>query len=184
MNFDWVISDTHFGHANILKYEPSRNAWCDGTIDGMNEALIAAWQRVVQPHHSVLHLGDFAMGPKDQWTAIRARLPGEITLIRGNHDPLPGSKHWALLHPIEVYDRLLIEHPRLGRIECRHDPSEFTKEDSANADILLHGHLHSNNHRGDAPETIRAKCICVSIERLPSQPAPLPFEDLARPKQP
>ena len=176
MSFDWIISDTHFGHVRIVEYEPIRKTWCDGTVEGMTEALIAAWQRVVQPHHRVLHLGDFAMGPKARWAEMRARLPGQITLIRGNHDPEPGSKHWDLLRPIEVADELEFDHPQLGRVLCAHDPSVFSAEDADRFDVLLHGHLHSGHHRDNVPESIRAKCICASVERLPSQPAPLPFD--------
>lgn len=186
MRFDWLISDTHLLHARICEYEPSRKAWCDGTVAGMTEALITAWQGVVKPDDHVLHLGDFAMGHKTEWAGIRARLPGDITIVRGNHDPGLSSRHWEALEPIQVCDSISFFDPRFGRIVCRHDPADFTVAEGVYFDVLLHGHLHSGHHRDDVNGFIRAKCACASVERLPSQPAPLAFDRLGEllPKEP
>lgn len=78
----WFTSDTHFNHANIIKY--CNRPW--DTVEEMNEGLIERWNEVVKPRHRIFHLGDFCMGgtePKD-WIP---RLNGKIHLIRGNHDP-------------------------------------------------------------------------------------------------
>lgn len=78
----WIISDTHFGHENIIKYasRPFKNAL------EMDQALIANWNRLVGPDDLVYHLGDFAFGPVDQQKALVKQLNGKILLIRGNHD--------------------------------------------------------------------------------------------------
>lgn len=78
----FFVSDTHFGHKNIIKY--CNRPYAD--VNEMNEALIRNWNSVVQPSDEVWHLGDFCMGgtqPKD-WIP---RLNGKIHLIQGNHDP-------------------------------------------------------------------------------------------------
>ncbi len=52
----WFTSDTHFGHANIIRF-------CDRPfkdIQEMNERLIANWNAVVRPGDSVYHMGDFS----------------------------------------------------------------------------------------------------------------------------
>lgn len=85
----WFTSDTHFGHANIIKYcnRPFKDA------EEMNEILIQNWNSVVKDGDFVYHLGDFAMGvgdegKKNRFSAnIRRRLNGEIDYILGNHDP-------------------------------------------------------------------------------------------------
>jgi calcineurin-like phosphoesterase family protein len=75
-------ADTHFGHANIIRYcqRPFRDA------NHMNEVLIARWNAVVKPTDTVYHLGDFGTGPVVR--LVRPRLNGTIRLILGNHDKI------------------------------------------------------------------------------------------------
>ena len=82
----FVISDTHFCHANIIKYcnRPFENA------DLMNKVLIENWNNVVNKDDVVLHLGDITAGAgklKDQRTQeIISQLNGKKIFVRGNHD--------------------------------------------------------------------------------------------------
>lgn len=78
----FFISDTHFGHANIIRFcnRPFRN------VEEMNEALIENWNLVVSEDDTVFHLGDFAFGGSNVWKSIIPRLNGHINLIIGNHD--------------------------------------------------------------------------------------------------
>lgn len=79
----WFISDTHFGHANIIKLanRPFAN------VTEMDETIIARWNEVVSDGDIVYHLGDFSWG-SHRPTLLRyfERLKGEKHLIRGNHD--------------------------------------------------------------------------------------------------
>lgn len=78
----FFTSDTHFKHANIIKF-------CErpfGSIEEMNEALIANWNRVVGKDDFVFHLGDFCFGGSEAWNSILDRLNGKIYLVLGNHD--------------------------------------------------------------------------------------------------
>ena len=78
----FFVSDTHFGHTNIIKYcnRPFNNT------DEMDEALINNWNAKVPKDSTVYHLGDFAWGSINYWEKIREQLNGEIILIYGNHD--------------------------------------------------------------------------------------------------
>lgn len=78
----FFTSDTHFSHANIIRFchRPFKD------VDQMNEALIANWNRVVEPDDTVFHLGDFCLGGSAEWNNILNRLNGKIYLIIGNHD--------------------------------------------------------------------------------------------------
>lgn len=78
----FFTSDTHFGHANIIKLcnRPFANA------DEMNEELIKRWNEKVGKDDYVFHLGDFAFGGSTLWNSILDRLNGHIILILGNHD--------------------------------------------------------------------------------------------------
>lgn len=79
----WVVSDTHFGHENIIKYcdRPFNNA------NEMNEVLIQNWNSVVDDQDIVYHLGDVGMGQKAaDLNELLKRLKGRKRLLLGNHD--------------------------------------------------------------------------------------------------
>lgn len=78
----FFVSDTHFGHANILGFcnRPFKN------VEEMNHVLIKNWNKKVPTDGLVFHLGDFAWGGYPFWKNIRSQLNGEIILIKGNHD--------------------------------------------------------------------------------------------------
>lgn len=78
----WFASDTHFGHANIIRY-------CDRpytSLAEMDDALVENWNQVVRPNDIVFHLGDFTLGGQEQANAYFARLNGRISVVPGGHD--------------------------------------------------------------------------------------------------
>ena len=81
----YVTSDTHFSHANIIKY-------CNrpySSIEEMNQSLVENWNSVVNKNDLVIHLGDFAWGRTIQSIKQHLdKLNGNKILILGNHDSL------------------------------------------------------------------------------------------------
>lgn len=78
----FLTSDTHFNHANIIKF-------CNrpfDSVESMNETLISNWNSTVPKDGVVFHLGDFALGGSEAWHNILPRLNGKIYLVLGNHD--------------------------------------------------------------------------------------------------
>lgn len=75
----WFTSDTHFGHANIIKFckRPFKS------VEEMDLAIIRNWNTAIKPNDTVYHLGDFAFAEVTQYTK---QLHGNIILIQGNHD--------------------------------------------------------------------------------------------------
>lgn len=75
----FFISDTHFGHKNIIKYDnrpfPS--------IQKHDETIISNWNETVSYEDTVYFLGDFAF---DKVAKIYDRLAGTKVFIKGNHD--------------------------------------------------------------------------------------------------
>lgn len=81
----YFISDTHFGHSNIIKY-------CDRpykTVEEMNIDIIQKWNSIVGKDDTVWHVGDFAFFRKNETDKIKkiiTKLNGNINLLLGNHD--------------------------------------------------------------------------------------------------
>ena len=78
----FIISDTHFNHANIIKYcnRPFKDT------KEMYEAMIKNWNETASNNDIVIHLGDFGLGNKEYIASIIKRLNGKKILIMGNHD--------------------------------------------------------------------------------------------------
>jgi len=168
----YVISDTHFGHNNILKYEPCRLKW-GATIDEMNEAMVAAWNSVVKSDDWVLHVGDFAMGSKDNCRTFRQRLNGKVLIVLGNHDRKSSfMRECGFDVVVDSYEMTL---PNGKRLLVKHDPAHFDLNLDTPDTVYLHGHTHGAGVLGTLPVG-RSKCACIEV--IPTSPAPVLFADL------
>ena len=79
---DWITSDHHFGHANIIKHCARPFA----SVEEMDEKLILNWNERIGPRDTVYHLGDLIFRSAKAPEVYLNRLNGRIHLIRGNHD--------------------------------------------------------------------------------------------------
>ena len=132
----YLISDTHFNHENIIRYcrRPFKNA------KEMNDALIRNWNSTVGNEDIVYHLGDFALGKKEDAIDIAKRLNGIKYLIRGNHDK------WS----IKAYEEMgfsVLGGPYVRLDEYKLLLSHIPVEDIEVPEgyINVHGHIHNNN---------------------------------------
>ena len=78
----WFTADTHFGHANIIRY--SRRPF--DSVQAMDAALTANWNRVVRPSDAIYHLGDFTLAGPETAAGYFGRLNGRIAVVPGGHD--------------------------------------------------------------------------------------------------
>ena len=76
------VSDTHFGHANVMDYSNRPYS----SVQEMNEGLISAWNKQVSPTDEVYHLGDFAFMGIEPFKHLLTLLNGRIHVVLGNHD--------------------------------------------------------------------------------------------------
>lgn len=149
INMIWVTSDSHFNHANILKYEPESRPFV--SIPAMNEEIIKRWNSVVGKEDTVIHCGDFFMGQLTSIDEILGRLNGHIILVRGNHDT-PARIQKYKEHGIDVRDIYYLKYKGRFFIFC-HFPlfnEEFfrmVREDNSEV-ILCYGHVHHNAPKG------------------------------------
>lgn len=155
----WVTSDTHFGHANIIKY-------CDRpfrSTEEMDKELIKRWNSVVKSDDIVYHLGDFGFGSRERIKELRRQLNGRIYLILGNHDRYPISFYYEAGFN-RVYDRpILIQ----GFYLLSHAPIELLNKEIPFANI--YGHVHDDGRYKD----FGGNSACVCVERTDYYPIKL-----------
>lgn len=135
----WFISDTHFGHSNIIKhcYRPF------SCIKEMDFSIIENWNKLIKPKDIVWHLGDFSFRNVRDIQFYTKKLNGCINLILGNHDNLK-KKDYHLFH--NVYNGLKEISIKDEKIVLCHYPLL-----SWNAAFYgrkhLFGHVHSSQYK-------------------------------------
>lgn len=169
-------SDTHLGHANIIKY--SKRPFND--VDHMNSMLINNWNNAVKPNDTVYHLGDFTFGSLETARAYRERLNGRIHLIWGNHDrdEVRQSNLWESSQPyLEINDRgskIVLCHYSFRTWNKRHKGSYH-----------LFGHSHAalpmlSNDRLDHHESDVDFSIDVGVDYPAWNYSPVTFDVIRR----
>lgn len=164
----WVISDTHFGHENIIKY--CNRPFSD--IDEMDEIMIKNWNAVVKPGDKVYHLGDVYMGSSERFLSKFARLHGKKRLIVGNHDDLKRKlgntdiRLGDLFEKVQLW-RIMTEFGIVMTHVPIHESSlvRGRKNDGSPYDeaINIHGHIH------DKPSP-KGPYRCVCVEQIDYTP--------------
>ncbi len=128
----FFIGDTHFGHSNILKFEPICRPF--SSIQAHDKELIHLWNSVVRTDDIVFHLGDFSMSAKDIY--IAGLLNGHKRLVLGNHDKNDMSlytPYFEKIYGTTNYGGYLLSHMPVH-------PNSLSKYKGC-----IHGHLHSKN---------------------------------------
>jgi calcineurin-like phosphoesterase family protein len=175
----FLISDTHFSHANILTFKKEDGSPLRpfASVEEMDEEMIKRWNETVKPNDKVYHLGDVVINRKALSTL--RRLNGDKVLIRGNHDIFRDDEyrqHFRELRAYHVMNGMILSHipvhaDSLGRFG-----------------VNIHGHLHANRvMRAQGVDTQTGEVLysdkidpryhCVCVEQTPDF-APILFEDV------
>jgi calcineurin-like phosphoesterase family protein len=112
----FLISDTHFGHANILNFKksdgtPLREGFTD--IKEHDLELIKRWNYVVGKNDKVYHLGDVGFTNFPYVKNIFDNLNGEKILIKGNHDNFKLSQYAQIfkdVRAVHTLDKIVLSH--------------------------------------------------------------------------
>ena len=166
----WVISDTHFNHANILNFKDKYDKPIRPfqSVHDMNETMINNWNALVKPGDKVYHLGDVLFGSKLEFPSLWSRLKGRKRLVVGNHDDinyLSGGKFFDKVTLWRRFEHLLFTHVPVHPSTLTE--SRFDKKQMIN----VHGHIHQNKSP-DGPY----KCVCVEQTYY----KPIHIEELSR----
>ena len=103
-----MIADTHIGHKNILKYEPSRvQIALKNDYNDADQYIIDNWNSVISNNDTILHLGDLAFNHKDL-ISLSKKLNGNKILLLGNHDKSSNIKI-LIDNGWKIIDRIVLE---------------------------------------------------------------------------
>jgi len=144
MNKVFVTSDLHFGHRNILKFNPRTRPY--ETVEKMDDALISNWNAVVSPSDDVFNLGDLSFHRNFNVTLeILERLNGRHHLILGNHDRLLRKPRYRLaaenyLESIQDYVELNVNKRKI--VMCHYSMRVWNC--MHHGAIMLYGHSHGS----------------------------------------
>lgn len=138
----FITSDLHFGHANILKYNPDTRKYRD--VNHMNTEMIREWNSSVTDEDLVYILGDVAFCNVNDAVAIMRQLRGQKILIAGNHDTklIQHAKFRECFLEIHQYHTLSFEGKRI----CMFHYPIFDHDQAHRGSIMLHGHRHGKPH--------------------------------------
>ncbi len=132
----FIISDTHFGHTNIIKFEPEARAF--DSIEEHDQTLIDRWNAKVKRNDLVWHLGDFVYGG----ATIRdymPRLNGRKWLTLGNHDKEHPSAYAKYFEQVRGPSFMQFEGRKVLFSHMPTHPEMFEFRCCLN----VHGHIHS-----------------------------------------
>jgi len=145
----FFTSDTHFGHANIIKScnRPFHNA------NHHDEELILRWNTVVPVDGTVYHLGDFCWGNERRASYIISRLNGKIIVVKGNHDKALKGVVITQIELVGSYHEVFVQDPdvRDGKqhiVLCHYPFESWNKKHWGS--LHLHGHTHKPDPIGMA----------------------------------
>jgi calcineurin-like phosphoesterase family protein len=169
--FDFVISDTHFWHNNIVKF-CFRPGYHENDPSLHNKIMADNWNNVVGYGDTILHLGDVAFFSKEGKTNefgldrldqqdFFLGLPGKKTLMLGNHDR-EGREFY------ESCGFTVIDDFKYTRQDWEFVFTHFPirTEDLGDDQINIHGHIHNNAIDG---LTKRHKNVSAEVMSLSPQ---------------
>lgn len=147
----FFVSDTHFGHKNILTFTRADGSFMRSfcSVEEMDEHIIEQWNKTVRPQDKIYHLGDVAM--KKAGIATVGRCNGHKRLVRGNHDIFPTKAYLPFFE--DIYGTRKLENMLFSHIPVH---PESLRYDWVN----VHGHTHNNTE----PLHFGPRYLNVSIE--------------------
>ncbi|MDR0831615.1 MAG: metallophosphoesterase [Bacillales bacterium] len=131
----YYISDTHFGHYNIIKLTNRPFV----SLEEMNSTLIKKWNNKVSNGDTVYIIGDLFYRSSEDPELILKQLKGKKHLIIGNHDKKWLNKVDLKKYFISVNELLTFSNGKNKVTLCHYPMLCFE------GTYLIHGHIHNND---------------------------------------
>lgn len=157
----WFTADTHFGHANIIKYcnRPFANS-----VE-MDKALIANWNARVGKNDLIYHVGDFCFQDFDRYFN---QLNGLKIFVKGNHDRNAWQNRDRFYSHSDSYREICVNGQDITL--CHYAMRVWNK--SHYGSWNLYGHSH-----GSLPDDPHARAIDIGVDC--HNFAPISFDEVA-----
>lgn len=148
----WVISDTHFFHRNITEYA--------GRPEDHQELMLKNWRETIGDDDRILHLGDVALGKREQAEELLPTLPGDRYLVMGNHDRRGKRFYYEL--GFRITKPFILTY-RDWRVLFSHQPDYALTHVRYPKSLNVHGHIHQKT-------LTDRRMINVSVEQTDYRP--------------
>jgi calcineurin-like phosphoesterase family protein len=175
----WVVSDTHFGHDNIVGF-------CHRPEDH-EQVMIAEWRKEVPDDGHVLHLGDLCYRSNARFKHLTSKeLTGATKwIVLGNHDKQSFSWYrdcgFRVVKPFKIAvgrigngfgailpDEVLLHDYIISFSHYTHSSGKLP-----NNEHRIHGHIHNNGYSRDTFVPFLRNHINVSVEQTKYRPVNL-----------
>ena len=138
------ISDCHWNHKNILRYD--NRPWQN--VHDMEREMIELWNKTVDTHDIVYILGDVVWSNKyEEWVRILSQLVGEKYIVKGNHDKteiLERLKNEGVIY--DWYHQQIVQdctnREKSRYVVLNHSPMPFFVNMHHDNTYHLYGHVH------------------------------------------
>jgi calcineurin-like phosphoesterase family protein len=137
---DYVTSDIHFGHKNIMNFCPETRARFNNNVEYMNEKIVLEWNELIGENDHTYILGDVAFCSHLTAARLLNRCNGAKTLIIGNHDTKLIKQKEFIDCFIEITPYKHITHNGNRVIMFHYPIAEW--DQMHRGSVHLHGHLH------------------------------------------
>ena len=170
----WFTSDTHFGHANVLRF--CNRPW--DSIEAMNDALIRAINERVAPSDTLYHLGDFSFKMSVEGArALRERIAcRDIRWVPGNHDKDWSQPSVSGTFAVEPHIATLKLDDGRRIVMCHYPIMDWPG--LGYGAIHLHGHIHATSAYNEWNREMRLLRYDVGVDA--NGYAPVSIDDILR----
>ncbi len=166
------ISDTHFGHSNVIEFDGRPFA----SVEEMDRVMIELWNSRVQPDDHVYIIGDvcFRNEKPEEW--YLERLSGHKHLIQGNHDGklIQNAKAMSYFESVDKMNHINDN----GRAICMcHYPlAEWYRMQRGTWHV--YGHIH--NRKDDTYEFMKTREHALNAAACLNHYMPCTLDELIR----
>lgn len=154
---NYITSDIHFGHKNIMSFCPESRAFGKGDVSTMDEEIIRRWNSTVRPEDHTYILGDVAFCNTEKAVNHLRRLNGTKTLVLGNHDSKLAKHTQFCGEFVAIHDYLSIQMNETKVIMFHYPIAEW--DQMHRGAVHFHGHLHGSTSGMEA-----YRCVDVGMD--------------------
>ena len=157
------ISDNHFGHNNVIKFDSRPFV----EQEEMDKLMIKLWNENVAPQDNVYILGDMFWYTAKNATKILRQLNGNLHIIKGNHDDWFNAENKKLVNEIQDYKEV---NDGNYKIILSHYPIVLNRGHRNSQFVHLFGHVHTTweelevaRQRKSAMENVLSLGQCYNV---------------------